>query len=413
LFSPVPLAGPYVPGINEHTISRAALLAACQPTQRDALCHELGIIKAITAKGIAAGRTGANATTWDIWHTFCCSLYLDPGLADIDDPIPLLQIFAHRYRTGLLAPSGAQVRARTVEGALRAVGQAFSTLGQQDPRLLPSGKLDIRLSRQLLAYKKEDPPPCRVKPIPFPVLAQAITLCHMARTPAANAIADMLLLGFFFLLRPGEYAYTHNPDADPFRLCNVHLLINSRRLDPITATEHELHRVNYVALEFTTQKNGVRGELVGLGRTGHPIHCPVIALTHRVTHLRTHRAPPITPLYSYYDTRWQRVDTTTLTMHLRHTVTACGAQFGITAIDVSIRSLRSSGAMSLLCAKVDTDTIRLLGRWRSDEMMRYLHVQAFPLLAPLAAQMLHHGHFSLMPNHPIGDNGGAAGTIRN
>jgi hypothetical protein len=28
--------------------------------------------------------------------------------------------------------------------------------------------------------------------------------------------------------------------------------------------EHELHNVNYIALEFTTQKNGVRGELVGL-----------------------------------------------------------------------------------------------------------------------------------------------------
>jgi hypothetical protein len=62
-----------------------------------------------------------------------------------------------------------------------------------------------------------------------------------------------------------------------------------------------------------------------------------------------------------------------------------GAQLGIAAIDVSIRLLRSSGAMSLLCAKVDTDTIRLLGRWRSDEMLRYLHIQAFPLLVPLAA----------------------------
>ena len=57
-----------------------------------------------------------------------------------------------------MAPSGAPVRARIVEGALRAVGQAFSALEQPDPRLLPSGKLDLRLSRQLTAYKKEDPP---------------------------------------------------------------------------------------------------------------------------------------------------------------------------------------------------------------------------------------------------------------
>jgi hypothetical protein len=282
------------------------------------------------------------------------------------------------------------------------VGQAFSALGQPDPRLLPSGKLDLRLSRQLTAYKKEDPPPSRVKPIPFPVIAQAVALCHRANTPASNTIADMLLLGFFFLLRPGKYAYTPNPDADPFRLQDVHLLIFNHRLHPNTATEQELLAVNYIALEFTTQKNGVRGELVGLGRTGHHTHCPVIALTNRNRHLCTHRAPLHTPLYYYYDTGWNRIDTSNLTLHLRHTVTAMGASYGITATEISIQSLRSSGAMALLCAKVDTDLIRLLGRWRSDEMLRYLHVQTFPVVAPLAEQMLRHGHYSLMHNTPLG-----------
>ncbi len=57
-----------------------------------------------------------------------------------------------------------------------------------------------------------------------------------------------------------------------------------------------------------------------------------------------------------------------------------GPSYGITPHEISIRSLRASGAMSLLCAKVDTDMIRLMGRWRSDEMLRYLHVQSFPLL---------------------------------
>jgi hypothetical protein len=291
-----------------------------------------------------------------------------------------------------------------------AIGQTFSSLGQPDPRLLTSGKLDLRLSRLLSAYKKEDPPPSRVKPVPFPVLAHAASLCQQANTPASSTIADMLLLGFFFFLRPGEYAYTNNPDAAPFRLCDVHLLIHNRRLHPMTATEQELTHVTYVALEFTTQKNGVRGELVGLGRTGHPIHCPVRILINRIRHLRAHRAPIHMPLYSYFDRRWQRIDTTILTSHLRHTVTALGATYGISASDISIRSLRASGAMALLCAKVDTDTIRLLGRWRSDEMLRYLHVQTFPLVAPLASQMLRHGHFSLMANQPLMGIGGATGT---
>ena len=41
--------------------------------------------------------------------------------------------------------------------------------------------------------------------------------------------------------------------------------------------------------------------------------------------------------------------------------------------------------MTLLCAKVDTDQIRLIGRWRSDEMLQYLHVQAEPIDSPIIA----------------------------
>jgi hypothetical protein len=170
-------------------------------------------------------------------------------LVDIDDPIPLLQLFAQHYQCGIIAPSGAAVRSRTVEGALCVVGQAFSTLGCVDPRLTPSGKLDIRLSRQLSAYKKEDPPPHPVKPIPLPIIGYAADMCRLANTPYSNAIANMLLLGFYFLLRPGEYARTTNTEASPFRLCDAHLMINDRRLHPYQATQAELSRVNFVGLE--------------------------------------------------------------------------------------------------------------------------------------------------------------------
>jgi len=152
-----------------------------------------------------------------------------------------------------------------VEGAFRSVGQALATLGSLDPRLQPSGKLDLRLSRQLSAYKKEDPPLARVKPIPFPIIAHTAQLAYTSGTSRGQAIADMLLLGFFFLLRPGEYAHTTNPDAAPFRLQDTHILINDRRLNHLQCTEADLLAVNYIALEFTTQKNGVRGERVGLG----------------------------------------------------------------------------------------------------------------------------------------------------
>lgn len=213
----------------------------------------------------------------------------------------------------------------------------------------------------------------------------------------------MLILGFFFLLRPGEYAYTDNADASPFRLCDVHLIVMNRRINPLTCSDADLHATNFVGLEFTTQKNGVRGEIVGLGRSGHPTLCPVQAMIARVIHLRLHHAPQTTPIYATYTFRgWINISTSTLTQSLRVALSAIQHEVGITPADISVRSLRASGAMALLCAEVDTDKIRLLGRWRSDEMLRYLHVQAFPIVAPLAAQMVRHGFYSFFPNINMG-----------
>jgi len=169
---------------------------------------------------------------WDIWCTFCQDLHVDPYLTQLDDPIPLLQIFVHKYQEGSVAPSGAAVHFRMVEGALCAVGQKFTALGSPYPRLQSSGKLDFCLSQQLTAYKKQDPPPIRVKPIPFSLITQTAEVHYSARTPYSLALADMLMLGFVFLLYPGEYTHTTNPNATPFCLCDTHILIDSRCIFP-------------------------------------------------------------------------------------------------------------------------------------------------------------------------------------
>jgi len=279
------------------------------------------------------------------------------------------------------------------------VGQTLAHMGLTDPRLTPSGKLDIRLSHLLSAYSKADPPPHRVKPIPISLLRHTCDLQRQPDHPLGHAIADMLTLGFFYLLRPGEYANTSNPESSPFRLQDIHLLVGCHRINHLGCPLHELYSATFACLEFTSQKNGVCGELIGLGKSGNAGFCPVTALINRVIHLRHHRAPPTTPLYSYKAHRWDTVSSTILTTALRQSAAVLGHTLGITPGDISVRSLRSSGAMALLCGHVDTDRIRLLGRWRSDEMLRYLHVQAFPVVASLAPTMLQHGNYALIPNN--------------
>jgi hypothetical protein len=139
---------------------------------------------------------------------------------------------------------------------------------------------------------------------------------------------------FLLLVRPREYAYTTNEDASPFRLCDIHLLLNNHLLHPYSCSEEDLHVATYVALEFTMQKNGVRGELVGLGRSGHHFLCPVIAMIGHIRHLRLHAAQPTTPIFSVYThTGRQAIQIMTLMQHLRQAVLPSPHHVGITTAD--------------------------------------------------------------------------------
>jgi hypothetical protein len=349
--------------------------------------------------GLSTGNTSAQSTIWGIWQHFCDSLRQDPYLQSLSDPVPLLQLFARKYRTGELAPKRHQVSAKTVGKAIRAVGQTLAALGLPDARLTPKGTLDIRLTRQLAAYAKVDPPPQRVKPIPITILRQAVEYRLLATSCKANAIADMLLLGFYFMLRPGEYAHTDSKEASPFRLRHVHLFAGNHRLNHLTGPLYQLASATRIALEFDKQKNGVRGELIGLSRSGHPTICPVMAALNRIRQLRRHNASPDTPLYSFWTgSSWGNVISNDLTRALRAAMATTAPH---TTDDISARSLRSSGAMALFCAGMDKTTIQLLGRWKSEELLRYLHTQAFPVTAQCAALMLHHGDFAFIPNQPL------------
>jgi hypothetical protein len=211
----------------------------------------------------------------------------------------------------------------------------------------------------------------------------------------------MITLAFFFLLRPGEYTGTAS-DTTPFTLQDVQCWIGQQRLFATNIPLDDLPRVTFVALTFTTQKNGVRGEVIGLGRSGNPVLCPVVALTRRIAHLRTYRAPASTPLAAYFTSPSPTlIRPADITAALRCSTAIIGPSVGFLPSDISARSLRAAGAMALLCAQVDSNVIRLLGRWHSDEMLRYLHVQAEPVMRDFSRRMLLGGSFTLLPNQAV------------
>ena len=329
---------------------------------------------------------------------------LDPFLEAFEDKIPILQVFIQRVRDGELAAQGNPIRSRSVEDYLRAVAQTFLSVGASDPRLNTASQTDFRIKRMLAAWKKQDPPATRVKPVPISVIRRiAFVAQHLPpNSHLLLAVADMIIIAFFFLLRPGEYTDTPVTDTTPFTFQDVQLSVGDRRLDLRLASEEELLNISTsVSLTFTTQKNGIPNEVIRLGRTGDPFLCPVLAIARRIIHLRRANAPPTTPLSRVFDgTHTLHVTPARITATLRDAIKFIGFDLGFLPHEVSARSLRAGGATALLCAKVDPDIIQLLGRWRSDEMLRYLHLSAEPVMKDFAKRMLN-ADYRLAPNQLV------------
>ena len=192
--------------------------------------------------------------------------------------------------------------------------------------------------------------------------------------------------------------------ARPFRYCDVQLWQHIRRLDLPVATDTELLSASFSALTYTNQKNCVPGEVIGLGRSGHSYACGTLALARRIKYLRSHNAPPTTPLCAYrHADSWCVITNSHMTNVLRAAAYVRAPDLGIDPADVVVKAFRATGAMAMLCGGVDTLISRIRGRWLSDAMHRYLTAQAQPLIADVASRMLTGGNFTIVPGQNVPD----------
>ena len=83
---------------------------------------------------------------------------------------------------------------------------------------------------------------------------------------------------------------------------------------------------------------------------------------------------------------------------LKTAVGFCRLNLGFNAKDVSARSLRATGVMAFLCSRLDSNIINLVGLCRRNKMIRYLHVQAEPLMRNFLRLMITHGNYPLLPH---------------
>lgn len=278
---------------------------------------------------------------------------------------------------------------------MRQVGQAFSLLGMIDPRMDRTGaKLDIRLTRLVSGWKRADGGSIRRRPLPVALLQAATRMAQALDASLAHKAMNRLMwLGCFFLLRPGEYL--KKPTSQfPFKLKQIFFRAGKVefRADriPLTWLTDHVSALTFGGLQFDLQKNGVPDEKIGLGSSQKHLTNPVRVLAAIVLELRRHPATTgDTPIYTYYD-KYGAARTITdrlMTTYLR--------QVGLsvpTEQSPTIGALRCTGATLLLEGGIAKELIQLLGRWRSDEVFRYLHTQSEPMMQQLTDALVDQVH---------------------
>jgi hypothetical protein len=161
----------------------------------------------------------------------------------------------------------------------------------------------------------------------------------------------------------------------------------------------EMNGATSVSYMFTTQKNGIRNEKIIHGLSGTGLCYPVRATGHRIKYLGLNGAKCTVPIaYIYVCNRRTAIKEKQITETIRHAITMNFHRTGIAADEVSAHSLRADGAMALLCGKVDMNLIQILGWWHSDAMIRYLYMQAQPIVQHFAEKMYNNGNYSFLPN---------------
>ena len=163
-------------------------MEACSPEAADALCADLLLVQEEINKGVVPSRTRADKRYFRKWEIFCRAPNMDTFLDKVQGPVPFLQIFTSRVRSGLLAHNREPVRSRTAEAYLRAVGQTFANVGIGDPRLNKHGSIEHRLQRQIRGWKKSDGPPKRLKPINIGLIHHTFVALHRQNNNKSNCL---------------------------------------------------------------------------------------------------------------------------------------------------------------------------------------------------------------------------------
>ena len=219
-------------------------------------------------------------------------------------------------------------------------------------------------------------------------------------TPAQNAVGDLIIIAFYFLLRVGEYTTKarrkkrtrtkqfRDKDVTLFKRNNLGML----RALPRNASDEDIMTADAATLRISNQKSGVKGACVHHEAIpGAGLACPVRAIGRRIVHIRQHSKSGNAFLCAY----WDKVGLGNVTdNNIRFAIKFAARMLdyearGIPLDRVDTHSLHSGGACALALAGYKDREIMKMGRWSptSTSFMEYIQQQLSTFSAGMSANM--------------------------
>ena len=179
--------------------------------------------------------------------------------------------------------------------AVRTITKTNELDGQQNPLVTPQGTYVQEIKQLFAGYRKLDPPVQRRLAVPLDVPRQLLLNAKAVGCCRMEAVADISIIAFFFLLRSCEY--TAAPESNrrqtiPFQWKDVQLWENTSRLSMFLPYTELVKQCTAVTLCLLNQKLGRRGAPITHHELDddHPAAdvCPVKVVLRQLQNSRKH-----------------------------------------------------------------------------------------------------------------------------
>ncbi len=344
----------------------------------------------VADEGYYAGQVAATAqnrkTHWENWTAYVRPLGLDPLIQGIEytTRVRALTGFAKQVRQGKYG-WGKHVATETVVGAITAVGQEVALVcGQNPTKIVRSETLLPRLSQIFDGWRKEDPPTSKQLPVEADVPELLVERGRdRSATPLDQAIGDLALIAFYYLLRIGEYTVkgTRNKTKQTVQFKYEDITFFKKnaagklRCLPCNAAPSLILTADGATMKLDNQKNGWKGVCIFHEANGEVYLCPVRALGRRYVHIRQNGGTTKTMLSSYWS-KGIRADVTAERVSKALKSAATELQYptkkGIPIFCTNAHSLRSCGANALSLSGYSNTQIQKMGRWHGATFKEYI-----------------------------------------